>query len=303
MKKTIIVFFALCCFSAAHSQDLIQEFQRLTLINDSLQRQIIRPLQDSILILNTTHTENQNLLDRLRSELMEANSRIEDLDRNIVRIERDSLRALTDSLQIKSGGLSQKVSDLERENIIQGQQRYEEGRQNVYSQIAQTYNRPFDELIRFSTKQSVERDLLLIGNNETVKKRLQDLQKYFAAKQLLSERFNEQRINDALNQLADIEQSELVKNLSDKLRMYELTNDGLKRTVNRILDIDSRFIANDDNTQDLKLRDILAELSWYFRNFRFNFTDYPFLSGIVLEIMTLKQRDANADVSHLLDKL
>ena len=174
---------------------------------------------------------------------------------------------------------------------------------NLNSQIAQTYNRPFDELIRFSTKQSVERDLLLIGNNETAKKRLQNLQIYFAAEQLLSERFNEQRVNAAQNQLASIEQSELVKNLADRLRMYNLLNDGLRTTINRIIDIDRRFVANDDYTQDLKLRDILAELAWYFRNFRFNFTDYPYLRDIVLEIMTLKQRDANADIRHLLEKL
>ena len=285
MKKFTILLLALCTFSVAHSQDLTQESQR---INDSLQRQVIRPLQESISTLNTTITDLSNQVARLERELTATNNRITE-DRNGLSIERDNL----DNLQTIK----------ESENRAREQQKYAKGRQSVYNQIAQTYDRPFDELIQSSTMQSVKRDLLLIGNNETARKRLLDLQVYFAAKQLLSERFNEQRVNDARTQLASIEQSALVKELTEKLRLYRLRNDGLKATINRIIDIDRTMTADDDSTQEIKRQHILGQLSRYFREFLFNFTDTPYLSGIVLEIMRLKQRDADAPISHLLDKL
>jgi len=37
--------------------------------------------------------------------------------------------------------------------------------------------------------------------------------------------------------------------------------------------------------------------------YRFNFTDYPYLSNIVLETMKGKQKDANRDNSDLVEKL
>ncbi len=94
-----------------------------------------------------------------------------------------------------------------------------------------------------------------------------------------------------------------MKNLTDKLKNYDLCCDGLKTANNKIIEIDKKFTTNDDYSQETKLQDILIELAWYFRNYRFNFTDYPYLSDIVLEIMKLKQKDTNADIKDLLEKL
>ena len=37
--------------------------------------------------------------------------------------------------------------------------------------------------------------------------------------------------------------------------------------------------------------------------YHFNFTDYPYLSELVLETMKRKQKDANSDISDLVEKL
>ncbi len=91
--------------------------------------------------------------------------------------------------------------------------------------------------------------------------------------------------------------------MKENLEMYKLRNEGLNIAITKIIELDKKFVANDDYTQNTKLLDILAELSWYFRNYRFNFIDYPYLSNIVLDIMKLKQKNANADISDLLSKL
>jgi len=48
------------------------------------------------------------------------------------------------------------------------------------------------------------------------------------------------------------------------------------------------------------MKEIMAELSDYFYNYSFDFAEYPYLTGIVMEIINRKQRDANADISDLM---
>jgi hypothetical protein len=329
MKKIIVLFLVLYGFSTVYSQDVVKEIKKLTLENDSLKKQVVKPLQDSISIFKSK-------IKKLDNDLNAANKKVADLDKNKVKIENDSLKkrvikSLRDSVSdfqnkikkldkdlataneniiAKNKEMEKKISEKEgqivamkNENLKKEQQKYAEGQQNIYSQIAQIYNKPFDELVKSSTKQFVERDLLLVGNDEKVKKKLQDLHKYFVAEQTLTERYNEQRVKNAQSQIASIEEkSGEVKNLNDKLGDYKLCNDALKTTIKDILKIDE-LKANSDNTQIAKQLDILSKLSWYFRNYRFNFIDYPYLSKVILEIMELKQKDVNADIKHLLDKL
>lgn len=321
MKKVIILMLFVFGFSLSYSQDLIKVIQKLTLANDSLQKQIIKPLEDSFLNLNIVHNAEleklQGQIKVLENNKVDLNKKIKNfekdkvdlnkkLDKNNIQYLETRLQQKTDSITLLRDTIKEKdrqIVVIKNENTQKERQRYADGQQSVYNQIAQFYNESFDKIIKSSTKLSVERDLLLVGNNETVKRKLQDLQKYFTAQQILAEKYNEQKVKNAQTQTGNIEQSELVKNLTTKLEKYKLCNDGLKNTINKILDIDKRFVANDDYTQKTKMQDILFELSWYFRNYRFNFTDYPYLSDIVLEIMNLKQKDANTNISHLLDKL
>ena len=143
----------------------------------------------------------------------------------------------------------------------------------------------------------------IVGDKTVVQQKLLSLQKYFNSEQVLNEKYSEQRVENALIQLKSIEQTELVLKLIDKLSKYKLCNDGLKTTIDKILEIDKKFVANDDYTQETKWKDISSELAWYFRNYRFNFIDYPYLSEIVLEIIKLKQKDANTDIAILKEKL
>ena len=129
------------------------------------------------------------------------------------------------------------------------------------------------------------------------------MKKYFNSEQVLAEKYNQQRIENAVNNLKSVEQTKLVCKLIQRLNDYKLCNDGLKTTIDKILEVDKKFIANDEYTQKTKLNDVLAEIAWYFRNYRFNFIDYPYLSEVVLEIINLKQEDANAEIANLKEKL
>lgn len=321
MKKIIVVILIMFGVSNAYTQDLIKEIQKLTLANDSLQKQVIKPLNDSILKLNSAHSNEiaklNEQLKALENEKSELNKKIKtlestvaELNKNKIKVERDNLQAKCDSLIIKVKELENLISAKDKQIAKEkelGQQKSiqekEKGKSEILNLIIQTYNKPLDELIINTNIKSVERDMSIVGDKTIVQQKLLSLQKYYNSEQVLNEKYSEQRVENALTQLKSIEQTELVLKLIDKLSKYKLCNDGLKTTIDKILEIDKKFVANDEYTQKTKLNDVLAEIAWYFRNYRFNFIDYPYLSEVVLEIIKLKQKDANTDIAILKEKL
>jgi len=321
MKKVIVFILVIFCFSTAYTQDLIKEIQKLTLANDSLQKQVIKPLNDSILKLNSAYSIEISKLNEqvkaleieksdLNKKIKTLESNVAELNKNKIKIERDNLQAKFDSLTIKVTELNKLISIKDKQILQEKElgekksiQEKEKGKQEVLNQIIQTYNKPFDELIKNSTLKTVERDMAVVGDKTVVQQTLLSLQIYFNSELVLSEKYSEQKVEYAITQLKSIEQTELVLKLTDKLSKYKLCNDGLKTTIDKILEIDKKFVANDEYTQKTKLNDVLAEIAWYFRNYRFNFIDYPYLSEIVLEIIKLKQKDANTDIANLKEKL
>ena len=289
MKAKLIISLIFFNFSVAVSQDiLLKEYTAMILVKDSLEKQVIKPLNDSILKLNSAHkAEISKLQDQLKilkkdtaglnTKIKILESGITDLNKNKVKVERDSLQKNSDLLFSKIAELDKTISErdvqIKQEKKLCAQTSIQEkvkGKQEVLNQLIITYNKPFDELIKSSTKKSVERDLLIIKDSIEVQKKLQNLKKYFDAEQVLSEKYNEQKLKTAQTQISSLEET---------------------------------IALDDDNIQEKKLQEILSELAWYIFNYDFNFTEYPYLSDIVLDIIKQKQKNADADISLLKAKL
>jgi len=298
-----------------------KNLQTLTLAYDSLQKNLKLSTEKTIKEMHAANDSITRLRSANKSEVSKLNDKIRKLEndttslnKQIKKLDINNLRNLEMLVQQKTDSISmlkaiakekdKEITIVKNSSLKREADKYLEGQQKVFNQIGEEYQgSTFDNLIKHSTKQSIERDFKLIGNNSEALKKLQYLQIYFTAKQLLEERYNEQQLKGSIAQLSNIDQSELVKYLNENLEMYKLRTEGLNIAITKIIELDKKFVANDDYTQKTKLQDILSELSWYFRNYRFNFVDYPYLSNIVLEIMKLKQKDANADISDLLLKL
>jgi hypothetical protein len=321
MKKIIVVILIMFGVSNAFSQDLIREIQKLTLANDSLQKQVIKPLNESILKLNSDHSiEISKLIEQLKT-LKDENRvfsnknetlalTVEQLNKNKIKFQRDTLLVKCESLSIKVKELEDSISALDKQIAQEkelGQQKSiqekDKGKSEILDLIIQTYNKPFNELIKNSTLKTVERDMSIVGDKTVIQQTLLRLQIYFNSEQVLNKKYSEQVVKNTLAQLRSLEQTELVHKLTEKIDKYKLCNDGLKTAIGKILEIDKKFVANDDYTQETKFSDVLAEIAWYIRNYRFNFIDYPYLSELVLEIIKLKQKDSNTDITFLKEKL
>jgi hypothetical protein len=310
MKKVILLVLVVFSFSSAYPQDLlIKEIKELTLENDSLLK-VIKPLKDSITKLNSDLATANSKVRALESEKSNLNLKLKTLESSTIKVERDNLKAKFDSLTLTLKELKTVVSNKEKQVILEKErgekksiEEKERGKQEVINKIIQTYSKPFDELIKNSTLKTVEREIVIIGDKTEVQQRLLDLQKYFKSELALSVKCNEQNIKDAQDQLTNIEQTVLVLKLTDRLNNYKLSNDGLKTTIDEILKYDKETLATDVYSRNEKFSEISGKLAGYYRNYRFNFTDYPYLTEVVQEIMKRKQKDVNADITDQKNKL
>jgi hypothetical protein len=312
-------------FPAAYSQqlqELIKTVQGLTLTIDSLQKELkfikeksdkeLQASKDSIFRLDSVNKVNIAGLNKkngiLETEKADLNKQIKKLDKNNIKGLEASLSLKTDTLKLLRDIIKSKdslIAGIKNESAKKEQEKFKEGQQLVYDKIGKTYqNSTFDSLIKYSTKQSIERDSQLVINNAEAEKKWQALQIYFSAQQLLKEKYDEQKLKNAQTQLNSVNQnSEALNELKKRLTYYKPCTDALKITIDKIIDYDKKFIANDDESQKAKQQKILLDLSSYFHNYRFNYTDFPYLADIILDIMKLKQKDANTNIGSLSSKL
>ena len=193
--------------------------------------------------------------------------------------------------------------------IIDSLQKVIRADREMLSIIANNYKiHTFDELIKSSTKQSVQRDKQLIGNNEEVSSVLYDLEIYFDAEEMIAKKFDVAKINHAKMQLNQIKQkSDKLDQLKDKMEYYQVFHEELKRIIEKLIILDGdgqdgRKARGDALIQKLKFQDIMSELSNYMYNY-YDYANYPYLSNIVMEIIKRKYPDADADITDLLRKL
>ncbi|NQW75657.1 MAG: hypothetical protein HQ448_02570, partial [Cytophagales bacterium] len=182
-------------------------------------------------------------------------------------------------------------------------QEKEKARIEIFDKIIKSYDQPFNELLKIKSSSSIFQDINLIGNKTAIQPLLERLLVYYNAEQALQIKFNAENISLSEVAITKLEQTELVLLLKNNLGNYNTRNEGLKKTISKIIEIDKSKIARDEEVNKLKFLDILAELAWYYRNYKFNFKDSPYLADIIQDINKIKQKDSNADISKFLDKL
>lgn len=293
MKNIIFIAFLMCFYSNIYSQDFTEAYRKMSIENDSLKKIIkankeqLQGFQNNIKSLNDTIKTLRTKLTVL--EEFRADKEIYD---HLIKEKTDSISFLKEQI------LLEKTIAVEE---------YKRGKHEIQESIINTYkNKKFDDLIISSTKMTIERDIPLIKTDKEIKAILSDIEKYFNAKELLGMKYNTDKIKNATTQLNQINrESGLVESLKKNIENYSLYNNGLREIIEKILALDETLNVFDmpQEIQKNKLDKILSDISSYIFNYDFNFTDYPYLSDIVLEIIKRKQPNPDADISDLLKKL
>jgi hypothetical protein len=309
MKKIIVSAVLFCGVCTTYSQqDCLDRVGKQAVVIDSLEKVITNDLNTKNLLTDTIN----DLLKKIKSlqiEVSDEKQKVANLDKNKVKDENDKLRRKVDSLNTIISEQHQTVLDKDKEITAIGQQAQQEkerGKQEALANIVNFYNKPFDDLIKFSTKESVNRDLRLMVNNAEIKQVLIDLQNYFNVKESLSKKFDTSQITNAQTQLNQIKRkSALLDDLKNTVGKYQTINKGLIATINKLVALDNEesVTGMSDEIKKEKFYKIMSEISAYIFNYDFNLTDYPYLSNIVLEIIKRKYPKPDADITDLLEKL
>src|SRR5690606_8169533 len=219
-------------------QDLIDRVAKQAVEIDSLKRAIqiekgnqqqlssaYRDLKDSlaVLVIGLSHVES-----------LKADKQIQETQ---LQNSRDSIASLQSTLAEKEKQVSAERQKREQE----AKEEKEKGKNEILAHIINHYNnKSFDALLSSSAILSLSSNLQLIDSSMRIDIIVSDLEKYFQAKELLSHRFNEDKIKNALNQLHQIKQeSESLEKLRGTVENYQIFDDGFEEMINRIIKLDN----------------------------------------------------------------
>ena len=264
------------------------------------------------------------MIDRYTTERHDFDIQIADLRRELMKLQEQQTRVDNYSTRHLKQALQEKIDSIvllhdlvaakDRDIYIMGQeqaareiQQMEYGQHIAYAKIASTYkSSSFDELLLASSLEAADRDLSLIGNDIDARQVLLNLKKYFIAQNCLNQKYDSLKIQLATSELNNItitEKSDLVNQLKSRISNYRFRSEGLKTTIDRIIQKDRVFIGDSDHSTKAKIQSIMNDIGSYIHDYRFNFIDYPYLGAIILEIIKRKQIDVNADISDIRAKL
>ncbi len=305
IKNIAIISIFICVLNPAFAQnECLDRVTKQAVELDSLKKVVKAEMEKSQQQIKINHNL-QDTLGRLRSELTK-------LEENKIKMKSQETLLLEkkDSINILKANNSEKDRQITAENQKREQRARDEkekGKNEILTIIINRYkNKPYDELLISSTIQSVQGDLMLVEYSEEVKQIILNLEIYFNVERLLKVKFDASQIIYAQKQLDQIKQeSALVEKLKEKIGNYQTFNMGLKGTIEKIIALDNTEVVSgmSSDIQKKKFAKILAEVSSYIFNYDFNFSDYPYLSDVLIELIKRKQPNADADISDLSRKL
>lgn len=270
-----------------------------TVLQSNAQNELIEKVAQQAVEIDSLKKELKQTND-LSAEIVQLKDSIQNLENHLDQLEEQLLvkESMKDSLRL----LKEEYHQVRQRN----KQEYENGKQFVLNKLILLYEKPFDALISISMLLVMQRDIHLIGKNERFELVLEDLDNYFSAKTLLSQKYESSHIDNAIQQLKQIkQQSEQLTLLKEQLENYQTYNDGLKEMIAKINDIDSQETVEglSDAIQKTKQNKILSEVSDYLFGYDFIPAEYPYLSDILFEILKRKQPNPDANISDLLNQL
>ena len=318
MKKVFVLIILICSVISTYSQTdslFLKNYEQKILENNKLRSELQEEKQN-FSALNEAYKKDTLALQKeirdLSGEVAMEKEKVSELNKNKIKEERDNLLKKVDSLNAVISKQNQLIVDKDKQIINEKanaktsvDSAKNNGKAEAFSSIINFYkNHSFDDLIQSSTLESIGRDLQLVGNNPEVNLILNDLQIYFSALELISQKYDAVNIKSAQTQLNLIkQQSKLLDVLKVNVEYYEDFNTDLKKTIEKIVDLDKiKTAAGSPEIQKLKFNEVLSILTDYMYNY-YDYAKYPYLSEIMLEIIKRKQPNADSSIIDLLQRL
>lgn len=289
--------------------------QQDSLYLDRLEKRAVEiaNLNNEVVKYKDSVNDNAIKLNKLKDSLKLLKSKLSEIedvkaDKNVLE---NLLKQKSDSITILKTDLLDKDKQLATQtqsNKQEVKEAIENSKNKTLKSLIDYYkNKSFDDLVKSSTQQSARNDKNIIGHSNDIEPLLSDLEIYYKIKLLFQNEFNSAKIKEAQNQFNQLEQleSSSIDKLKNDVENYQIFNEGLKETIEKIIALDGResVIGMPKEIQNLKFNKIMAEISFYIFNYDFNFLDYPYLTDVMLDIIKLKAPNPDANIFELLQKL
>lgn len=312
MKNTLLLLFCMfSLFSVYAQQDvLLEKYMKQSLKQELVIDSLKKVSKSNIEKFDKKSKEYQN-------EINSKNDSIKSLKLNLSKVEKFKSEMNKNESLFKQKNDS--ISLLKKQNIDLNKQKIDDkklfvqnlreenlkGKNEVKSKLINYYtSEKFDELIVSTSKNSIQRDILIIEDNEVIRI-LNDLIMFFEAQAILNKKYNIEQLKSVQLQLNKLKQpSEQLARLTENIENYQGFNNDLLECLLKINEIDKKeTVGFDIVLKKLKYNKILSELSTYIFDNDFNFVEYPYLSDIILELIKRKKPNPDSDINDLIKKL
>lgn len=312
MKNTLLLLFCMfSLFSVYAQQDvLLEKYMKQSLKQELVIDSLKKVSKSNIEKFDKKSKEYQN-------EINSKNDSIKSLKLNLSKVEKFKSEMNKNESLFKQKNDS--ISLLKKQNIDLNKQKIDDkklfvqnlreenlkGKNEVKSKLINYYtSEKFDELIVSTSKNSIQRDILIIEDNEVIRI-LNDLIMFFEAQAILNKKYNIEQLKSVQLQLNKLKQpSEQLARLTENIENYQGFNNDLLECLLKINEIDKKeTVGSDIVLKKLKYNKILSELSTYIFDNDFNFVEYPYLSDIILELIKRKKPNPDSDITDLIKKL
>lgn len=325
MRNILILSFLLFTLEHVYAQTdslVLKNYEQKILDNYKLKNDLLIEKQNfanQSIVYKKDTLNLQKKIKELLNDITIQKQKLSDLNESKMKQDRDYLQNKVYVLQIKLDSLNVFITQ-QNQNILNKDKLIEiekanakalaniaknDGKTEAFAVIINSYkNKSFNDLIKSSTKESVDHDSRIFNNDLEVNSILNDLEIYFNATDLLTEKCNIPQIKIMLTLLTKIKRtSKYLDLLKDNVEYYDDYNNALKETINKLIDADKHSSADgDSNIKELKLKEIRDVLKNYMYNF-YDYSKYPYLFEVVREIIERKNLNVDTSIIDLLQKL
>lgn len=222
------------------------------------------------------------------SSLRIQKTRLDSTEKELLRI-KNNITALEKSNKNLENDNSELVSEKERRNKI----------------LNDRYQTSFDLLVKTSTLESVESDIMIMETLKVENKQIEKINKLKIYKQcelLMGEKFNESKIEDAKRSLLIYNKEKSVYNLINQLTNYKEKNEAIRQMINDL---------QNKNAEKSKVAALIVEkkektmylIENYISLYSIDLKEYSYLNQIITELKNRKLQNVDADVLNFLELL
>ena len=272
----------------------------------ALQAVEISKLKDEVKQAKELLTGKQNDLQVLRKDSASNSVKLKGCDSSLIiyKVRKEKLDSTVNELERVNNKFL--VLENSKKNLEKDNSELVSVSEKLKKIINYRYLNSFDALVKTSTLQSLENDLMVVETLSTESKLIEKINKlkiYKQAELLLGEKFNESKIEDSKNSLEVYKKEKPFASLNALLNDYKKKNEAVKQLLSELQGKNLEKSKVPALILEKKERTMFLIDNYVIDLYSIDLKQYSYLNQIIGEIKALKLQNVDADVLDFLKRL